>query len=139
MNDMGNQYPCAGLDAVNQFGQPVPSSPYSRSLSSSPPRGTLTPEQRELKRQRDMARRSSKTRVRQERSSSNSYVPSQSSTPDLDPRHLINYTTSMPAIPAQASMALTGAAHSYIPAYTTSMPQPMTADLCGADYTMWVE
>jgi hypothetical protein len=36
---------------------------YARSLSPSPPRGSLTPEQRELKRQRDWARRESKIRM----------------------------------------------------------------------------
>lgn len=44
----------------------------SRSVTASPPRGTLTPEQRELKRQRDQARRDSKVSQRIRRAGSNS-------------------------------------------------------------------
>lgn len=73
---------------------------YARSLSSSPPRAGLTPEQRELKRQRDHARRTSKTRQRKERSSSSNsnYLSSNTSTPELMPRSLPEYQslTSVP-------------------------------------------
>ncbi|KFY44447.1 hypothetical protein V494_01478 [Pseudogymnoascus sp. VKM F-4513 (FW-928)] len=71
--------------------QPIVSSD-SRSMSSSPPRGMFTTEQRELKRQRDQARRDSKAQIRRDRSSSNSYHPSLSTTPDLIPRTLGGYS-----------------------------------------------
>ncbi|KAL3424835.1 hypothetical protein PVAG01_04116 [Phlyctema vagabunda] len=67
---------------------------YSRSISASPPRACLTPEQRELKRQRDHARRTSKTRQRKDRSSSstsNNYIGSNTSTPEVMPRSLSDY------------------------------------------------
>ncbi|ROT36937.1 hypothetical protein SODALDRAFT_325497 [Sodiomyces alkalinus F11] len=48
----------------------------SRSLTSSPPRGFMTAEQRGLKRQRDQARRESKTSVRARRAGSNPYMNS---------------------------------------------------------------
>lgn len=78
---------------------------YARSLSSSPPRGTLTPEQRELKRQRDHARRDSKTRARRERSVSNPYVVSQTASPDLIPRTMSDYPASL--TPSLTSGSLT--------------------------------
>ncbi|QSZ28837.1 hypothetical protein DSL72_003342 [Monilinia vaccinii-corymbosi] len=64
-----------------------PSPVYARALSDSPPRASLTPEQRELKRQRDHARRETKTRQRRDRSLSNPYA-SNRSTPDMLPRTL---------------------------------------------------
>lgn len=61
---------------LSSYGAPDPSlSPAStsRSMTGSPPRGTLTPEQRELKRQRDLARRDSKAATRLRRAGSASY------------------------------------------------------------------
>lgn len=80
---------------------------YARSLSSSPPRGSLTPEQRELKRQREQhsVRRDSKTMVRRDRSASNqsnhsnSYIVSQNGSPDPLPRTLPEYTNSLTPSP----------------------------------------
>ncbi|KAK7972475.1 hypothetical protein PG988_006609 [Apiospora saccharicola] len=59
-------------------GSDVSSSPpsTSRSVTRSPPRGILTPEQRELKRQRDLSRHDSKTLVRAVRDIGCSYKPS---------------------------------------------------------------
>ncbi|KAK8011757.1 hypothetical protein PG989_000017 [Apiospora arundinis] len=45
----------------------------SRSVTGSQPRGTLTPEQRELMRQRDLARRDSKASIRARRGMNGSY------------------------------------------------------------------
>lgn len=80
---------------------------YARSLSSSPPRGSLTPEQRELKRQREQhsVRRDSKTMVRRNRSASNqsnhsnSYIVSQNGSPDPLPRNLPEYANSLTPSP----------------------------------------
>lgn len=68
---------------------------YTRSLSSSPPRATLTPEQRELKRQRDHARRDSKSRLRRDRSPTQPYTLSNNTTPDLMPRNLPEFTNGL--------------------------------------------
>jgi hypothetical protein len=77
---------------------------YARSLSSSPPRGSLTPEQRELKRQQDSARRDSKTKMRNRSASnqsnhSNSYIVSQNGSPDPLPRTLPEYPNSLTPSP----------------------------------------
>jgi hypothetical protein len=56
---------------------------YGRSISSSPPRGSLTPEQRELKRQRDHARRDTKDRIRRDRPTSNAYTLSPRGSPEM--------------------------------------------------------
>lgn len=63
----------------------IPSSSSSY-VTSYPRRGSLTPEQRELKRQRDQVRRDSKASVRAHRASSNPYMSSPpASLPDTPP------------------------------------------------------
>lgn len=96
----------------------------SRSLTSSPPRPILTPEQRELKRQRDQARRDSKTTARVRRGmSNNSYSASQS--PPVSMHHFSSasplpvYTTA----PTQISLLaepVTTVGPSYMPSYSSS-------------------
>ena len=65
---------------------------YARSISSSPPRGNLTPEQRELKRQRELSRRDSKVRMRRDRSTSNPYSLSPMPSPEMMSRTLSEYS-----------------------------------------------
>ncbi|CAG8973147.1 hypothetical protein HYALB_00008678 [Hymenoscyphus albidus] len=124
---------------------------YARSLSSSPPRGTLTPEQRELKRQRDHARRDSKTRARRERSVSNPYVVSNRTSPDLMPRTLPEYSSSLtpspllapgplpsnhtlPSHQAHPSPALSSS--SYLTPYSPAMPDTSNQEMYGPVFTM---
>ena len=121
---------------------------YARSISSSPPRASLTPEQRELKRQRDHARRDSKTRdrVRRERSTSNPYVVSQRASPDLLPRTLPEYTTSLTPSPllasgplppqqqAQPSPALSSS--SYLTPYSPQLAENGSSDMYSPVFTM---
>ncbi|KAI2628319.1 hypothetical protein GGS21DRAFT_492640 [Xylaria nigripes] len=102
---------------------PPPSGP--RSLTSSPPRPILTPEQRELKRQRDQARRDSKTSVRVRRGmGSTSYPPGAPSPPMT--MHDFSSSSPMPVYTtASAQISLlaepvTTVAPSYMPAYSTS-------------------
>ncbi|KAI0125744.1 hypothetical protein BJ170DRAFT_445488 [Xylariales sp. AK1849] len=94
----------------------------SRSVTASPPRGTLTPEQRELKRQRDQARRDSKTSVRARRALSTSYS---SQSPPVTMAEFSTasalpiYSTS----PSQISLLaepVTMSGSSYVPSYSTS-------------------
>ncbi|KAI6088005.1 hypothetical protein F4821DRAFT_258462 [Hypoxylon rubiginosum] len=95
----------------------------SRSITSSPPRFTLTPEQRELKRQRDQARRDSKTSVRARRAMSNYSSASQS--PPMSMHEFSSaspvpvYTTAPSQISLLAEPATT-LASSYMPSYSTS-------------------
>ncbi|KAL1870248.1 hypothetical protein VTK73DRAFT_2797 [Phialemonium thermophilum] len=81
-----------------------PSSTGQGSAVASPPRGPLTAEQRELKRQRDLARRDSKRAVRTRRTDSgSSYMPSPPGTlPDMagSPSAMPVYSTA----PAQISL-----------------------------------
>ena len=122
---------------------------YARSLSSSPPRASLTPEQRELKRQRDVARRDSKTRVRRERSVSNPYVVSTRTSPDLMPRTLPEYSNSLtpsplmatgplPSQPPQQSPALSSSSYltPYSPAIPDSAGGQQQQELYGPVFTM---
>ncbi|KAI1775257.1 hypothetical protein F4818DRAFT_441356 [Hypoxylon cercidicola] len=95
----------------------------SRSLTSSPPRFTLTPEQRELKRQRDQARRDSKTSVRARRAMSNYSSASQSPPVSM---HEFSSASPVPVYttaPSQISLLTepaTSLASSYMPSYSTS-------------------
>ncbi|GAW10941.1 hypothetical protein ANO14919_002790 [Xylariales sp. No.14919] len=98
----------------------------SRSLTSSPPRHIiLTPEQRELKRQRDQARRDSKATVRVRRGmSNNSYTPAAQSPPVT--MHEFSSASPMPiytTAPSQISLLaepVTTVGPSYMPSYSTS-------------------
>ncbi|KAF6840070.1 hypothetical protein CPLU01_01385 [Colletotrichum plurivorum] len=96
----------------------------SRSVTSSPPRGTLTPEQRELKKQRDMARRDSKTSVRVRRAGSNPYVNSPPLTmPDVSGTMGVPvYTTAPAPISLLAEPTTTMGSSSYLPSYSPPLP-----------------
>lgn len=104
------------LPAVSESGIASPTS--SRSMTGSPPRTILTPEQRELKRQRDRARRDSRVSARMHRTNSNSYIssPTLSMTDVTSAMSLPVYTT------APASVSLLGgpsmAGQSYLPPYS---------------------
>lgn len=134
---MVDQYHHPRFEPGTPYSQHTPIPEYARSLSSTPPRGTLGPEQRELKRQRDMARRNSKTQVRRDRSTSASYVHSQSTTPDLDPRRLMNYnnpsiaTTSVPA-----HLPLPSHSQPYMTAFGMPMSQTINQDIYGSEFSM---
>lgn len=132
--DFLSQNPSPGLSPGQLtpavFDEPKLMPVYARSLSSSPPRGSLTPEQRELKRQRDFARRDSKTRIRRDRSTSNQsnpYIVSQNGSPDLLPRTLPEYAQSLTPSPLlsqeslQASPAL--GSNSFLAPYSPPLNQ----------------
>ncbi|KAI0404997.1 hypothetical protein F4802DRAFT_209927 [Xylaria palmicola] len=98
----------------------------SRSSTSSSPRPILTPEQRELKRQRDQARRDSKTSVRVRRGMSNhSYPPHAAQSPPVA-MHDFSSASALPiytTAPAQISLLaepVTTVGPSYMPSYSTS-------------------
>ncbi|TRX98933.1 hypothetical protein FHL15_000275 [Xylaria flabelliformis] len=98
----------------------------SRSLTSSSPRPILTPEQRELKRQRDQARRDSKTSARVRRGmSNNSYPPAAAQSPPVT-IHDFSSAPAMPiytTAPSQISLLaepVTTVGPSYMSSYSTS-------------------
>ncbi|KAK7951537.1 uncharacterized protein PG986_007265 [Apiospora aurea] len=99
----------------------------SRSVTSSPPRGTLTPEQRELKRQRDLARRDSKASMRARRGMSgsyNSHSPPVSMNEFQPSSALPVYTTSSSQISLLAEPVTTVSGTGYIPSYSSPLPEP---------------
>ena len=93
----------------------------SRSVTASPPRGALTPEQRELKRQRDQARRDSKTAMRLQRanSGSSSYMASPPvSMAELTGSPALPVYTNSPQISLLAEPATTLSQSPYLPSYS---------------------
>jgi hypothetical protein len=108
---------------------------YPRSVSSSPPRGSLTPEQRELKRQRDHARRDTKDRMRRERSTSNPYTQSPRASPEMMSKSLSSdYISTLAPSPllshsSQGSPNLSNISNISSPAYLA----PYTPQLDGGD------
>ncbi|KXJ92322.1 hypothetical protein Micbo1qcDRAFT_61232 [Microdochium bolleyi] len=100
------------------------SSVDSRSITSSPPYPRLTAEQRELKRQRDMARRDSKASVRSHRAMSD-YRASQS--PPL-PIHEFNVGPSMAVYTSsQPQLSLLPEPVTTLPGVSTYLPSSYTA------------
>lgn len=90
----------------------------SRSVTASPPRGSLTPEQRELKRQQDHARRDSKLHARSQRAGSGS---SSVYSPPVTLADLTTTASSMPiytTAPAQMSLLSEPPTTQYLPSFT---------------------
>ncbi|KAK7970798.1 hypothetical protein PG988_009871 [Apiospora saccharicola] len=106
----------------------------SRSVTASPPRGTLTPEQRELKRQRDLARRDSKASLRARRGMSGSYASHSPpvSMNDFTPSSTLPvYTTSPSQISLLAEPVTTMPGTGYIPSYSSPLPEPSHSMFAG--------
>ncbi|KAK4117197.1 hypothetical protein N656DRAFT_20837 [Canariomyces notabilis] len=104
----------------------------SRSVTASPPRSTLTPEQRELKRQRDQARHSSKLQARGRRtdSASSTYSP---------PVTLADLTTSAPSMPVYTSAPtqislLAEPSPQYLPPYSPPLPDHSQQNMFTSPY-----
>ncbi|KPM45529.1 hypothetical protein AK830_g1009 [Neonectria ditissima] len=101
-----------------------------RSLTSSPPRFSLSAEQRELKRQQDKVRRDSRLMTRMRRTSSPPYMdspPSTMSLPDASSAmNMPTYTTAPPSTSLMAEPATTMSTSPYLSSYSTSMDDPHT-------------
>ncbi len=94
----------------------------SRSVTASPPRSGLTPEQRELKRQRDQARHNSKMQARVRRTGSGS---SSVYSPPVSLADLTTGTSSMPVYttaPAQISLLAEPPTTQYLPSFSSPIP-----------------
>ena len=121
--------------ALDPFNIPSNTPSFTRSISSSPPT-LFTPEQRELKRQRDLARRESKSRIRRERSSSNkSYNVSQTSTPDNLPRAM-NYTSGVGSSSAPTESTSTFLGHTYLPPLAPHMASSESPELFSSSFPL---
>lgn len=104
---------------------------YPRSVSSSPPRVSLTPEQRELKRQRDHARRDTKERMRRERSTSNPYTASPRASPEMLTRSLSEYSNTLAPSPLLSQQGSPSLSNISSPAYLAPFTPQMSDN--GAD------
>ena len=142
-----SQNPNQGLNpgqlTPSMYDEPKLMPVYARSLSSSPPRGSLTPEQRELKRQRDHVRRDSKTQIRRDRSQSNqsnSYIVSQRTSPDLIPRTLPEFTNNLTPSPhlSQGSVHNSPAldSNAFLTPYSPPLNNQATSDMYGSVFAM---
>jgi hypothetical protein len=98
----------------------------TRSLTSSPPRVSLTPQQRELKRQQDRVRRDSRLTQRIRRTNSNtSFVdspPPMSISDVTSTMSMSSYTTAPAPISLLTEPATSLATPPYIPSYSPSLP-----------------
>ncbi|KAM3086591.1 hypothetical protein ACMFMF_000538 [Clarireedia jacksonii] len=125
---------------LSPYDELKPSPVYARAISDSPPRASLTPEQRELKRQRDVARRDTKTRQRRERSLSNPYASSQRTTPDMLPRTLPDYSNSnsLAPTPLLSQNPSSLPSPSYLAPYSpqVSVTDTTSQDMYGPVFTM---
>lgn len=127
---------------LSPYDELKPSPIYARALSDSPPRASLTPEQRELKRQRDHARRDTKTRQRRERSLSNPYA-SNRTTPDMLPRTLPDHYSNSNSLAPTPLLSQGPSTHglpspSYLAPYSpqVSVTDTTPSDLYGPVFTM---
>ena len=118
----------------------------SRSITSSPPHPTLTAEQRQLKRQRDMARRESKASARVHRAMSGfraSQSPQMSMSEYSNGPNMPAYTTVQPPLSLLSEPVTTlPGVSTYMPSYTGSPPLsdqqsamfPASYDYMGVSY-----
>jgi hypothetical protein len=137
--DMNEQFVNQDIASLDPFNISASASSYAKSLTSSPPPPLFSPEQRELKRQRDLVRRDSKTQKRRQRAMSNPYQSSQHSTPDLLPRVLANNfssTMAQQSMTAQSSPTFpnTGYMPSLAPLSSTESP-----DLYSTPFPLYVD
>ncbi|KAI1816463.1 hypothetical protein GGS20DRAFT_583433 [Poronia punctata] len=114
----------------------------SRSMTASPPRPILTPEQRELKKQRDLARRDSKASIRVRRGMSNTSYPPPAQSPPVT-MHDFSSASPMPiytTAPSQISLLaepVTTVGPSYMPSYSTSpLPDHANSPMFSSHYSL---
>lgn len=113
------------FSSMSRTSEPSLTPPHNpRSLTSSPPRYSLTAEQRELKRQQDKARRDTRIATRMRRTSSQSYVDSPP--PAMAPivsnaMSLPAYTTAPAPVTLMGEPTSTLSSSPYLPSYNSAM------------------
>lgn len=142
IGDMDDQYQNQHLGPMRNYGESHGLAAFStRSLSSSPPGNLFNAEQRELKRQRDAARRSNKTRMRREKSETGSYTTSIVNTPEMVPGGLVSYSSSVPPLSLAAEVPSNISPQGYIAPYQASYASSMRSnsghEMYSSDYTMY--
>jgi hypothetical protein len=115
-------------------------SPQSRSVTSSPPRFTLSTDQREVKRQSDRARRDSRLVNRMHRANSNPYADSSSSAMGLPSTtatmSLPAYTTAPAPVTLMSDTSPSMSSSTYLQSYSPTLEdqQPPSAPVYPTTY-----
>ncbi|KAF4980820.1 hypothetical protein FZEAL_3258 [Fusarium zealandicum] len=127
----GNTMLRSGLSTMGQVsGNSLTPPPQSRSLTSSPPRLSLTADQREMKRHQDKARRDTRLVSRVRRASSNPYVDSPPSAMTLSSAtttmSLPAYTTASAPVNLMGEPATTMGSSTYLQSYSPAMEEQQT-------------
>lgn len=111
----------------------------ARSLTSSPPRAFLTPEQHEIKREDNRARRESRFAARRRRVSNHtSYLnsPAMSPLPDMpSPMDMPSYTSSPTSASLLSHSAGSLGTSPYMPSYIPPLHDPSQAQMFTTSYT----
>lgn len=130
MFDSGNTTSAMMAQDLSSILAPVSESSVSpqsvpKTLPNSPSRSILTPEQRELKKQRDRARRDSRVSTRMHRASGSSYMgsPPMTMSDVTSALALPIYTTAPPAISLLSEPASSLNDAPYLPPYSPNMQE----------------
>ncbi|UPK99158.1 hypothetical protein LCI18_010093 [Fusarium solani-melongenae] len=131
-NASGNSMMSTGLSSMGPVsGTSLSPPPQSRSLTSSPPRLSLTTDQREIKRHQDKARRDTRLVSRMRRASSNSYVDSPPPAMGLPSAttamNLPAYTTSPAPVTLMSEPATTMGGSTYLQSYSPATMEDQQA------------
>lgn len=133
---MNEPFENQGAGTLGSFNMSSNMPTYAKSLSSSPPQAIFTPEQRELKRQRDLARRESKSKQRRERSTSNPYSISHNTTPDLLPRSISGFPTTLAPSSIHTESSSTFSSPTFMPALVSQMANSESPELFGQPFPL---
>ncbi|EXA53240.1 hypothetical protein FOQG_07322 [Fusarium oxysporum f. sp. raphani 54005] len=140
-SNSGSSLLSPGLPSMGHVsGSSLTPPPQSRSVTSSPPRLSLSADQREVKRQSDRARRDSRLVNRMRRANSNSYVDSSPSALGLatttTAMNISAYTTAPAPVTLMSDTPTTMSSSTYLQSYSPSLEdhQPQSAPVYPTSY-----
>ncbi|KAF4455063.1 hypothetical protein F53441_2502 [Fusarium austroafricanum] len=141
-NNSGSSLLSPGLSSMGHVSgnSLTPPPPQSRSVTSSPPRLSLSADQREVKRQSDRARRDSRLVNRMRRANSNSYVDSSPSALGLPSTtsgmNIPAYTTAPAPVTLMSDTPTTMSSSTYLQSYSPALEdhQPQSAPVYPTSY-----
>ncbi|KAF4500662.1 hypothetical protein FAGAP_3152 [Fusarium agapanthi] len=140
-SNSGNSLLSPGLPSMGHVsGSSLTPPPQSRSVTSSPPRLSLSADQREVKRQSDRARRDSRLVNRMRRTNSNPYVDSSPSALGLatttTAMNISAYTTAPAPVTLMSDTPTTMSSSTYLQSYSPSLEdhQPQSAPVYPTSY-----
>ncbi|EXM10963.1 hypothetical protein FOIG_00837 [Fusarium odoratissimum NRRL 54006] len=140
-SNSGSSLLSPGLPSMGHVsGSSLTPPPQSRSVTSSPPRLSLSADQREVKRQSDRARRDSRLVNRMRRANSNSYVDSSPSALGLaattTAMNISAYTAAPAPVTLMSDTPTTMSSSTYLQSYSPSLEdhQPQSAPVYPTSY-----